>query len=84
MIKANEVRAMVEEKREADKMELRAKAERVCEAWEKDIINSAKQGEEEQMIGGIGKEVANEVMNIFKENGYTVYQISEHLIRIKW
>jgi hypothetical protein len=84
MIKANEARAMVEAKREADRMELRAKAERVCNAWEKDIVESAKQGKESQVINGISKEVVKEVMNVFEENGYTTYRISENSIGIKW
>ena len=84
MIKANEVRAMVEAKREADRIELRAKAERVCDAWEKDIIISAKQGKASQVINGISKEVVKEVMNVFEENRYTTYRISENSIGIKW
>ena len=84
MIKANEARAMVEAKKEADRMELRAKAKRVCDAWEKDIIISAKQGINKQVVNGISVEVVQEVMNIFKENGYTVSQTGEYSIRVEW
>lgn len=84
MIKANEARAMVETKREADRMELRAKAERICNAWEKDIVESAKQGINKQVVNGISVEVIKEVMTIFKENGYTVFQTGEYSIRVEW
>lgn len=84
MIKASVVRAMVEAKKEADRIELRAKAERICHAWEKDIVASAKQGKESQVINGISEEAVTEVMNIFKENGYTVFRTGESSIRVEW
>ena len=84
MIKANEARAMVEAKREEERTALRAKAERICNAWEKDIVASAKQGINKQVINGISEEAVKEVMNIFKENGYTVSQTGEYSIRVEW
>ena len=82
MIKANEAKAMVEEKRNHDIEVMRKEAKETCERIGKEIALKAQCG-----ICEMGYEIFGEkriyAIEILKENGYEV-EVRGSLLTIKW
>ena len=82
MIKANEAKAMVEEKRNHDIEVMKKEAKETCERIGKEITLKAQCG-----ICEMGYEIFGEkriyAIEILKENGYEV-EAKGSLITIKW